>query len=293
MDYIVYLIFRSAVLKVSLMSTRGMAWTSSILRFMLQRVFCYRNRVIRANISHAFPDMSKSETRQFIDDYYQHLAQLIISSIRSYSYTAEEVLRIFQIPDMSLADGLAAAGKPSLFLGSHLGTWELAALAVGLYFKQPVIIVYKPLSNKYLNRYLISTRSKFNIKMVSMSGLSEVIRQKLHLNPAIIMLADQYPMIKSAQEIPFLNLPTLWFNGADTLSKRYDLIPFFFEVKSNGFDEHITLFQSLERDRLMTEFVQKFENSLHMNKVQWLWSHHRWKNIPHFYESTTSDQLKS
>jgi len=216
--------------------------------------------------------MSKSETRQFIDDYYQHLAQLIISSIRSYSYTAEEVLRIFQIPDMSLADGLAAAGKPSLFLGSHLGTWELAALAVGLYFKQPVIIVYKPLSNKYLNRYLISTRSKFNIKMVSMSGLSEVIRQKLHLNPAIIMLADQYPMIKSAQEIPFLNLPTLWFNGADTLSKRYDLI---------------------ERDRLMTEFVQKFENSLHMNKVQWLWSHHRWKNIPHFYESTTSDQLKS
>ena len=227
--------------------------------------------------------MQVAEISQLTAAYYAHLMRTFVGIAHAYTLKAGQVLEHFSVPDMSIPDRLAEQKKAAVFLGSHRGNWELAALAVGLYFRQPVWVVYKPLKNKFINRFLISTRAKFNIRMVPMHELRSLLNTELHIRPVIIMLADQFPVGKSKLELEFLGLPTLWLAGADILVKRYRLQPFYFELSDEG-DKSIAAIYPLRDEDPLRHYVQQLENSIRKEPVNWLWSHRRWKNIEGFYQ---------
>lgn len=284
MDYLAYLFFRFGIGLVSVMGKSGRSVIQGLIKFILHRIVQYRKQVIYTNLSKSFPDMNAAQIQGLADEYYRHLATTFIDVAFAYSMNESQVRNQFVVPDMHIPDKLYLEGRPAIFLGAHRGNWELAALAVGLYFRQPVWVVYKPLRNKYLDNYLRHSRAKFNIRMVSMHDLVTLLQNELNTNPVIIMLADQYPVGKSKIEIEFLGLSTLWLSGASVISRRYRLLPYYFEIQKRKYADAAVI-KPLDPDDLMFDYTHHLAQGIRSKPVDWLWSHRRWKNLPEFYQA--------
>ena len=98
------------------------------------------------------------------------------------------------------------------------------------------------------------------------------------------MLADQYPVGKSKIEIEFLGLSTLWLSGASVISRRYRLLPYYFEIQKRKYADAAVI-KPLDPDDLMFDYTHHLAQGIRSKPVDWLWSHRRWKNLPEFYQA--------
>src|SRR6516165_10793422 len=70
------------------------------LGWLAFRVFPYRERVVRENLSKSFPELDESGLRSVIRDYYQSFADILVEVIKSVSLKPEEIRRRVRIVNL-------------------------------------------------------------------------------------------------------------------------------------------------------------------------------------------------
>ncbi|MDQ4140688.1 MAG: lysophospholipid acyltransferase family protein [Bacteroidota bacterium] len=261
---------------------------SDALYFILYYVIGYRKKVVFQNLKNAFPEKSENERRVIAKQFYRNLTDIIIETIKLAAVPAAKLKQRVQILNPEVIDALADQGHLVLAMGGHCGNWEWGPPGGIPYFRCPIDVVYKPLSNYFFDVFIGYARNRLGPNLVRMKDTLRYLIQHKKQPRLFCMLSDQTPPKSEIQYwTTFMNRDAGFFVGADKIATSFNMPVFFIHSQRVGrgrYNFKLVPIQpsekALQTDFPITEqFARMLETWIHENPADYLWSHRRWKHV--------------
>jgi Kdo2-lipid IVA lauroyltransferase/acyltransferase len=258
---------------------------SDLSFYVVYYVFQYRRKVVRKNLTHAFPEQPPHALRALEKDFYKYLCDLLLEYIKSLTITPSQIARRCAIQSTSLLDSLYVQGRHIMFVVGHQGNWEWAANAVALQKSYQLGVVYKPLSNPYFDQLIKKIRQRFGKFTIPKKQVLRTMLQYDTVPKATAFLADQAPDSHHAYVMEFLNQSTSVTAGVEKLAIKLNQAVVYGHVrkiKRGYYTIELELLvddpSSLPSGMITNLYIQKLEADIRQQPETWLWSHNRWKD---------------
>lgn len=258
------------------------------LYFFLYRVFGFRKKVVVNNLKNSFPDKSEQEIKKITKQFYWHMTNLIVESIKIFSISSENASRRMKVANPEELDKHFDAGKSVIMCGGHYANWELFAVAVDQKVKHQTYGVYTPLSNQFMDTKMKDSRGKYGLKMIPGKKVKPVIEDAMSQKTdpvGVILATDQSPSNpNNAYWLNFLNQDTGVLFGTEKYAKEYNLPVVYGKINrvKKGFYEvsFETLIENpseMAYGEITKIHTSRLEKDIVARPELWLWSHKRWK----------------
>jgi KDO2-lipid IV(A) lauroyltransferase len=260
---------------------------SDFLYLVLYYVVSYRRNVVATNLKNSFPEKTDKELKIIEKKFYRHLSDILVETFKSTHMTRANQKKRFTYSNLEIIDKLREEKRDIIAIMGHYNNWEWPTL-LPYYLKYKTIIIYKPLQNKYFNRFINNHRSEHGIVL---TPTSQVIREiincrKNDINTVSVFISDQIPSKGDIKYwTTFLNQDTAVFTGAGKIASKYDMAIVFFnvqKVKRGYYNLNIEpLFdhtEGLSEEMITEKHVRRLEEIIKEKPEYWIWSHRRWKH---------------
>ncbi|MEM1320747.1 MAG: lysophospholipid acyltransferase family protein [Bacteroidota bacterium] len=286
MKRLAYFILRLIVALFALLPFWYLYRLSDGLAFLLHYLLRYRRGVIDRNLKAAFPQKSEAEWAHIRRKFYTHFTDVLLESIKGLSLGEAELRRRYRYLNAPLPDQVGQQRSSAILVGSHLGNWEWGVLSVSLWMQTPVMGVFKPLSNEYVEGYLNRLRRQWGLQLCSMKQAGRVIFKPGQPNTLFVFIADQTPSdTQNAHWLPFLHQDTPFLPGPDKVARKTSYPVYYFDIRrvKRGyyevkFEELAVEPGGLPEGEISRRFARRLEQRLQEEPYDWLWSHRRWKH---------------
>lgn len=256
------------------------------LKFLLYRVFCFRKAIVRKNLENSFPEKDAAWLDKTESLFYSHMCDLIVESIKFFSISQEEALARMTYKNPEIFAELYQNGKSVVLVGGHFGNWELLALTVPQNILHKPYALYTPMSNKFFNEKMKSSRSRYGLGMMPINEVRAMFDLSKEIPIAAIFGSDQSPRNpKKAYWTTFLNQDTGVQFGAEKFAKDYGCAAVYGVIHKLGRGKYQTEFKLICEDASQTPYgyitethTQWLEEKIRQDPPNWLWSHRRWKH---------------
>lgn len=263
---------------------------SDLLYFILYYIIKYRRTVTRRNLVNSFPEKSESSIINIEKEFYRHLADVFVESIKSYTVSHKQMLKRMPVMNREVFDGYFEQGKSITVATAHFGNWEWAALALCIQTNHINQAVYRPLSNPYFDRMVRKNRGKFSLELIPEFEVIKFMRKKYPKPVIRVLLADQSPTDPhKGYWTLFLNQDTAYSKAVERLTKISGTPLVFGEirkVKRGYYEIHLHKLADNPNDYDSNELTEmqmkKLESLINESPPYWLWSHRRWKHKRRF-----------
>lgn len=259
--------------------------------FVLRRVVRYRRRVILRQLHDSFPTYSEEQILTICNDYYTHLAEMIVNTLSLAGMTDEKrrATSEFSFPENFHE---VIAGGNVVVLTSHYGFWEIA---YNLYLQTPqhiIAVAYRPLSSKVMDRLYQRLRRNHSVALVaSQQYMRYYVANRNGVdgkNIVVGLISDQNsPYHKGCCWHRFLNHDTLFFDGGEQLALKYNLPVYYLELErtaAGAYRHNYTMIydgkEEVAPHEITERYVRCLERTIIAKPEHWLWSHNRWKSVP-------------
>jgi len=272
---------------VTLLPLRVLYILSDLIYLLLYYFPSYRRKVVAANLKNSFPAKTEEELKCIEKKFYKHFANLFVETFKLGHMTKAQIMRRFTISNLEILDKLLKEKRDTIAVLGHYNNWEWSIL-IPLYTKYKIVIIYKPLQNKFFNRFINNQRSKYGIVLTPMSLIiREIINNKKNnINTLSVFLTDQTPARGEIKYwTTFLNQDTPVYIGTEKIASKYDMAIVFFniqKIKRGYYNLNIELL--IEHTAGLPEYlitethVRRLEEIIIEKPEYWLWSHRRWKH---------------
>jgi Kdo2-lipid IVA lauroyltransferase/acyltransferase len=285
MHYITYIIFRLFVLIFSLIPFRVLFAFADGIFYLVYYVVGYRKQVVFENLRMSFPEKTEAEITRIARQFYHHLADLLIESLKAFSMTEAAIVKRYRYNDVKFLDELYGKGRQAICVGGHFGNWEWGGIASGSQLKHKPVGFYKPLSNKYIDAYMQRTRVQGRSVLASIARTSETFNTDWGEPAIFYMVADQSPSsARLAYWVDFLNQETATLHGPEKYARVHNLPVVFASVIKIKRGYYTVDFKMLEPEpaktrtgEITTRYMKMLEEVIRKNPEYYLWSHRRWK----------------
>ncbi len=281
--YLTFLVFSYLI---TLLPFRVLYLLSDLNYLMFYHVFRYRRKVVENNLGNAFPEKDAGELKKIEKRFYRHLSDVFVETIKPMHLSAKQIKRRFAVRDTSLTDRFFEEGRDVVALCSHYNNWEWFS-AMQLSSRHRVVTIYKPLKNKYFDRFMLRIRTRFGVWVTPMN---HIIRDIVSCRNDKVLtmsgfIADQTPPKNdNAMWTTFLNQDTGFFRGAEKVAVKYDMPVIFVHIikQRRGFYElEYSLITEHPREEepnfIISRYASMLEEVIRARPEYWLWSHRRWK----------------
>ncbi|MBT3621521.1 MAG: hypothetical protein HN535_02050 [Flavobacteriales bacterium] len=273
------------ILPVSLLPYPLLYLLSDIVYFLMYRIIGYRKDVVYTNLKNSFPNKSEQELKNIMSDFYHHLCDIIMESVKGFTISKKQLRKRLIIKNPEFSNYFADEGKSIIFVGGHYNNWEICAQAFAMYSNHKCIGIYKPLSNSFINDKIYTSRSRFGMNLVSMKQSKKSFEEGSETK-AIVFGSDQNPANpKRAHWMQFLNQNTSVLFGVEKYAKEYDWPVVFVsisKVKRGYYEVEYSLITDKPKDephgKITEDFTKRLEQDIINQPQYWLWSHKRWKH---------------
>ncbi|HSH53281.1 MAG TPA: hypothetical protein VK982_16260, partial [Bacteroidales bacterium] len=193
MQFFLYIIFLISIYFIAIIPFWFLYQFSNLLAFLLYYVFKYRKKVILTNLRNSFPEKSDKEIEKIAKKTYRNLTDILIESIKGFTISEKQIKKRFTVNNPALLNEYFYQGQSIIAVMGHYGNWEWGAIGGSLQIKHKAIAFYKPLTNKYINRFLKKIRAANGTLLKSIYKTTETFK-KFKDKPCIyILVADQSP----------------------------------------------------------------------------------------------------
>jgi len=258
---------------------------TNALHFVLFTIVGYRKSVVYQNLKNSFPDKSKKEIEQIQKAFFKHLCDLIAESIKLFSISAKELDKRMVFKNSEILDDYYAKNQNIILVGGHYNNWEIAAVSLDRQLPHQAVGIYSPLSNKFFNKKLAESRTRFGVQIIKKSEVRRSFQQKTSTPRVTVFGADQSPTYsKSVHWTNFLNQDTAVAIGTELFAKKYNYPVFFMDLKKVKRGHYEAELELLVDDpskyfegEITKMHTERLEQMILENPQYWLWSHKRWK----------------
>ncbi|MET7253500.1 lysophospholipid acyltransferase family protein [Dyadobacter fermentans] len=257
---------------------------SDLIFLVLFRLWPYRRNMVLLNMARCFPTRSEKEIRQMVTAYFRHLADLIVEPFMIGGVARGSLGKLVSYENTALIERLLREKKHIVLMASHYGSWEYL-LSLPLQTDCQVLAAYSPVSNKWINSWLLKLRGRFGAVMIPKS---EWYRRTLGWNAEssaiFVTIADQRPPESGKYYLNFMNRKTFVQSGAARIAVQRDCAVVYLDVtrrERNAYDFRFRLITAQARELgeagIMEHYYKALENTIERQPEFWLWSHNRWK----------------
>jgi heptosyltransferase II len=194
LEYLVYLIYRTGFALIALLTVRAAFALGNALGFCAWLVLGKYRRLAFRNIDIAFGhEKSSREMRQLVRRHFQRLGANLLSGLKLASMPLDKARAHVQFENADAAHRELRAGRPVVFILSHIGNWELQAQmfpAVIGYVRNST--VYQPLKNRYIDKHLRALRGRAGVELFDRTEGFQKAIELLRGGGAIGILSDQH-----------------------------------------------------------------------------------------------------
>lgn len=285
MDKFIYYLFRIFISLFTLMPLRILYGFSDILHLFIREIMHYRRKVVNSNLKNSFPGKSNTEIKEIVRQYYRHLSDILVESLKSFSMREDDLIARYRYLNPELLDDCFKQGKSVICVAGHYGNWEWGGAASGKQLRHKPIGFYKPLSNSFIDEYVQKTRATGRTRLASITRTAETFEHDWGEPAIFFMIADQSPSSsRLAFWVNFLNQDTATLHGPEKYALLHRLPVFFAfvtKVKRGYYTVEFTLIepdpQQTKTGEITTRFMKLLEQEIKNQPAYYLWSHRRWK----------------
>lgn len=278
-----YLIYVPLFL-LSLLPLRALYVLSDTISFFLFRVFGYRRKIIEGNLFIAFPEKTIEERKKIARKFHRNFTDSFIETIKSLS-APKSFYDKHCAADFSLFDELAAENISCQMHACHQFNWEWISLHWSLHLKQPLAVVYMPISSKPLDRLFYQLRTKYGAIFLPATDIKKAFIALIKKTHCLALVADQKPASAgSSYWLNFFNRPTPFVTGPEKnaiLKKCPVVFGRAFKTGRGKYNTSLTLAckdaSILKPGELTIMYRDYIEAAIKAQPEMYLWSHKRFK----------------
>ncbi len=257
---------------------------ADVLFLLTYYVIGYRKKVVMGNLAIAFSEKSDTERQKLAKGFYKNFCDVIIESLKLFSISEEELGRRMLIHDVEALQSYFDEGRSIVGLISHVSNWEWMVISDRVLSHRSLGIM-TPLSNKFLHKKIVDSRTRFGCRAIPKSEVKKVIAETTE--PTVYFFAtDQSPhKAKSAYWTRFFGRDTAVQYGAEKFAKEYNMPVFHFRIsriKRGFYQVHNSALelnpQEAEYGTILDRYNIELEEHIRNNASDWLWTHRRWKH---------------
>jgi KDO2-lipid IV(A) lauroyltransferase len=283
LNYLLYYLF---IIPVSLLPFGALYGVSDFLYVVLYKLVGYRTNVVRINLINSFPEKSQEELGKIESLFYHHLCDVIVESFKSFTISNTEILKRMVVLNPELPEKYFAEGKSLLLAGGHYNNWEWIATSLNQQIQHTAAALYTPLSNKFFERKMQKTRSKFGLRMIPIKNAAAFFEENKDQRTATVFGIDQSPRHPNrCHWMEFLHQETGVMYGVEKYAKELDypvLFASIVKVKRGYYTVRFSLLTDQPRNEPEGSIIEKATQQLEQQIISlpqyWLWTHKRWKH---------------
>ncbi|AMV22966.1 Phosphatidylinositol mannoside acyltransferase [Gemmata sp. SH-PL17] len=192
-DFTVYLVVRSLVAAVQMVSPRIAYATADFLAWLVYTLVKSRRRIALENVRAAFPELSANPAAadQLVRGMYHHFLRAIIELMLLPRKLHHTTLRKFLVlPHGAEMLPPLVSDRAALLVTAHFGNWEMAGFAMGL-FGFHTHAIARVLDNPYLERFALHFRQRTGQTIIAKNDDFARLTDTLTHRGKIATLADQ------------------------------------------------------------------------------------------------------
>jgi lipopolysaccharide heptosyltransferase II len=193
-EYLVYLIYRTGFALIGILPLRAAFALGNALGFCAWLILGHYRALAFHNVDIAFGnEKSPREMRRLVRRHFQRLGANLLSGLKLASMPLDEARSHVRIENADAAHRELRAGRPVVFILSHIGNWELQAqmfpAAIG-YVRNST--VYQPLKNRYIDKHVRKLRGRAGVELFDRNEGFQKAIELLRGGGAIGILSDQH-----------------------------------------------------------------------------------------------------
>ncbi len=247
----------------------------------------YRKQVVFNNLAASFPEKSKQEIKKITKEFFKHnLAPIFVEGLKGFTMTKKQFANRYKVLNPEALDKYYENGQDIIALATHYANWEWGIQAVDFQIKHQGAALYKPMSNRFVEKYAIGLREKFGMQMVPITKTREYFEKKKEKPVVYIMAADQRESnLDKAAWITFMGQDTACLLGPEKYAKYNNLPLVFFDVQRVKRGYYTLEIKELCNNPLETKpgeitqlYMSALEDVIRKKPANWLWSHNRWRD---------------
>lgn len=272
---------------LSLLPLRVHYVISDGLYLLLYLVIGYRRKVVRQNLTTAFPEKSADEIRHIERDFYHFFCDYIAESVKLMTISPENLRRRIVFKGTELIDEVVESGQSCAVYLGHYGNWEwVTSLPLWVTSKAQCGQIYHPIENPEFDRLFLRLRQRLGAVCIPMQDtLRRILEFRRDNQPVVIgYISDQKPhWVNIHHWVDFLHHDTPVLTGTERIAKKVNHAVFYLDVRRlrRGYYEAefrlITRTPQQQPDYALTDaYFSLLEQSIQRDPAFWLWSHNRW-----------------
>ncbi|MBV9571084.1 MAG: lysophospholipid acyltransferase family protein [Alphaproteobacteria bacterium] len=262
---------------------------ASAIGSFLGRQILYRTPVsnrARANLRMAFPEKRDVEIEAIVREMWDNLGRTIVEYAHLDKFSFRGAGARIELANIETAVQTIGQNKGILFVSGHFGNWEIMPIAATEYGLEGGL-VYRPLNNPYVDRWMVRQRGKRGPKEHLGKGAQGTKRifTLLRNGKSIFLLVDQ----KTSEGVPapFFGRAAMTTPAPAALALKLGatILPVTNE-RLNGAHFRMTVHEPIvcestgnhDHDVLAVtaKINEAIEQAVRYRPSQWLWIHRRW-----------------
>ena len=270
---------------LSLLPMWALFGLSDLLYIVLYKGLGYRTKVVRQNLKNSFPEKTPGERKQLERAFYHHLCDLLVESIRLFSYSKEEAEERYRLLNPELLKEYATHPKGMVLISSHMNNWEWACTGLPGQLPIPIVGIYLKLSNAWFEAKMRQRRGRYGMILVH-TQLAQAYFNETN-EPRIYLLAiDQSPTFaRQVYWTNFLHQETAVPIGPERFARAADMPVLYVnkrKVARGRYEvwvEHLFSppLSDVPEGAIVEAGTRKIEVEVLREPEHWLWTHKRWK----------------
>lgn len=268
---------------------------SDILYFPIYHLIRYRRKIVRRNLTNAFPEKSLKEIIRIEKKFYRHFCDYWFETTKLFHISDQEMQRRMKFKHIELFNEMMKNGNSALVYLGHYGNWEWIP-SISLLMNSDITAgqIYRPLRNKVFDRLFYNLRKRFgSMNIAKEDTLRAIVKMRREGKKTLIgFMSDQTPSVRNVHYWSiFMNQEAPIFTGVERIARQTGFFVFYIDItyiKRGYYEAECKLIsadpQSEEENAITERYIRAMENTILRNPACWLWTHNRWKFKKEMFE---------
>ena len=287
MSFFSALLYYLILMPVSLLPERLMYALSDVLYFVFYRMLGYRKKIVVGNLKKSFPKKTDDEINNITKKFYRHFCDIFLESIKTFTASEKYITDRVKVVNGELLEKYYSLNRSVILATGHYANWEWPALAFIRHSSHHSLGIYKPITNKFFDRKLQQTRSKFGLTLMAIREVAKYFEDHKTLACSYGFIFDQSPSNPDKGHwMTFLNQDTVVLTGVERYARQYNFPVIYGKITREKRGKYRIEYELVTDMPAQTAVGQITEAIMSINEKlivaapeYYLWTHRRWKHI--------------